>query len=95
MERTDPLVAAQRAIDSMFPSAAAAFLGGSVLTARRTDYSDLDLVVVVDQLSAPYRETLRTEGWLVELFVHTEDTLAVLLAARHRLRRPITDSDVC
>ncbi|WP_030336932.1 nucleotidyltransferase domain-containing protein [Streptomyces sp. NRRL B-1381] len=56
------------------PDARAAFLGGSVLTDRRTARSDLDVVVLLGGPPAPYRESLRHGGWPVELFVHTEDT---------------------
>ncbi|MFD3796735.1 nucleotidyltransferase domain-containing protein [Streptomyces californicus] len=56
------------------PDARAAFLGGSVLTDRRTARSDLDVVVLLGGPPAPYRESLRYGGWPVELFVHTEDT---------------------
>lgn len=56
------------------PDALAAFLGGSVLTSRRTARSDLDVVVLLDGPPAPYRESLRYGDWPVELFVHTEDS---------------------
>jgi hypothetical protein len=39
--------------------------------------SDLDIVVVPDAALAPYRETLRYQGWPVELFAHTIDSLDV------------------
>jgi hypothetical protein len=38
--------------------------------------SDLDIVVVLGGPPAPYRETIRTDGRPVELFVHTEESLA-------------------
>ncbi|WP_432078211.1 nucleotidyltransferase domain-containing protein [Streptomyces sp. YPW6] len=56
------------------PDARAAFLGGSVLTSRRTARSDLDIVVLLGGPPAPYRESLRYRDWPVELFVHTEDS---------------------
>lgn len=71
MNRSDALESAHRLVDERFPDALAAFLGGSALTAQRTATSDLDIVVVLDGPPAPYRETLRAHGWLVELFVHT------------------------
>ncbi|MEU9400503.1 nucleotidyltransferase domain-containing protein [Streptomyces sp. NPDC048242] len=54
------------------PDARAAFLGGSVVTERRTAMSDLDVVVVLHGAPAPYRESFRGAGWPVEMFVHTE-----------------------
>ncbi|HKA68209.1 MAG TPA: nucleotidyltransferase domain-containing protein [Actinomycetes bacterium] len=68
----EPLPAAQELVASAFPDALAAFLGGNVLSSRRTVTSDLDILVVVPGPPAPYRETIRYGDWLVELFVHTE-----------------------
>ncbi|MGW4300453.1 nucleotidyltransferase domain-containing protein [Streptomyces sp. NPDC004646] len=54
------------------PGARAAFLGGSVVTERRTAMSDLDVVVLLEGEPAPYRVSFRGRGWPVEMFVHTE-----------------------
>lgn len=74
MPDTDPLDVASRLVADLFPDALAAFLGGSALTSRRTASSDLDILVVAN-LDAPYRETLRYDGWVVELFVHSPTSL--------------------
>lgn len=71
MERLDALDAAQLIVSNRFPDAIAAFLSGSVLTARRTSTSDLDIIVVLNGPPAPFRETLREHGWPVELFVQS------------------------
>ncbi|MFI5755084.1 nucleotidyltransferase domain-containing protein [Streptomyces sp. NPDC051569] len=68
---TDPVVAAGALVGERFPDARAAFLCGSVITDRRTAFSDLDVVVLLDGDPAPYRESLRFAGWPVELLVHT------------------------
>ncbi|MGP4097576.1 cupin domain-containing protein [Nonomuraea sp. KM90] len=73
----------------MFPGALYAFVGGSVLTERRTDTSDLDIVVVLDGLDRPYRETLRWHGWPVELFAHSETSLAAYIERGFEQRLPI------
>lgn len=73
--KSDPLEAATRLVAERFPDAAAAYLGGSVLTARRTATFDLDIVVLLDGPAAPFRETLRYEGWVVELFVQTRSSM--------------------
>ncbi|MGQ0631883.1 MAG: nucleotidyltransferase domain-containing protein [Sporichthyaceae bacterium] len=52
-----------------------AFLGGSSARGDSTATSDLDIVVVLDGPPAPYRETQRHQGQVVELFVHTSDSL--------------------
>ncbi|MFE6696558.1 nucleotidyltransferase domain-containing protein [Streptomyces sp. NPDC057718] len=70
----DVLDLARTLVLERHPDARAAFLGGSVLTSRRTARSDLDVVVLLDGPPAPYRESLRYGDWPVELFVHTEDS---------------------
>ncbi|MGW1150380.1 nucleotidyltransferase domain-containing protein [Streptomyces rubiginosohelvolus] len=70
----DVLEVARAFVLERHPDALAAFLGGSVLTSRRTARSDLDVVVLLGGPPAPYRESLRYRDWPVELFVHTEDT---------------------
>jgi hypothetical protein len=68
----DPVLTARELVGDRFPGARAAFLAGSVLTARRTPMSDLDIVVLLDGPPAPSRENLVHRGWPVELFVQTE-----------------------
>jgi len=75
MDRLETVYAAQRIVGERFPTAIAAFLAGSVLTSRRTETSDLDIVVVLAGSPAPFRETLRIYGWVVELFVQTPTSL--------------------
>lgn len=67
---------ARRVVDEGFPSVRAAILAGSVAQGRANDFSDIDIVVVLDGPPAPYRETLRVDGWPVELFVHTDESVA-------------------
>lgn len=71
MDDQHPLVSARRIVERHVPHAVGALLAGSVLTARRTDTSDLDIVVFVSEEDHSYRETRYEEGWLVELFVTT------------------------
>jgi hypothetical protein len=75
MEAMEPIDAATSVLDTRFPTCRAAFLSASVLSARRTPTSDLDIVVVLDGPPAPYRETIRDHGWVIELFVHTRESL--------------------
>ena len=74
-DRPDPVTAATSFVAQRFPGAAAALLGGSVLTEHRTPTSDLDVVVLLDGPPAPYRETGEQDGWIVESFVHTRASL--------------------
>ncbi|MGH8835249.1 MAG: nucleotidyltransferase domain-containing protein [Actinomycetes bacterium] len=84
----EPLPAARALVARAFPDALAAFLGGNVLSARRTATSDLDILVVVPGPPAPYRETIRYGDWLVELFVHTEASLRHYFAKDRDRRHP-------
>jgi len=67
---------ARALVAERFPGAVAAVLAGSTVNGVPTVTSDLDIVVVLDGPPAPYRETIRAAGRPVELFVHTEDSLA-------------------
>ncbi len=70
----DPQAAAKALVRARFPGATA-LLSGSVAAGTATATSDLDIVVIVEEGAAEWRETTRAEGWLVELFVHTEASL--------------------
>ncbi|MEU9335149.1 nucleotidyltransferase domain-containing protein [Streptomyces sp. NPDC048290] len=83
----DPVVVARAVVEERHPAARAAFLGGSVLTKRRTALSDLDIVVLLPGLPAPYRESLQYGDWPVELFVHTEESWHQFVNREIRKRR--------
>ncbi len=74
-DRPEPRDAAASFVAREFPQARAAFVGGGVLTEHRTPTSDLDVVVLLDGPPAPYRETFWHDGWVVEAFVHTRESL--------------------
>src|SRR3984885_16228343 len=84
----DPVADARALIAERFPTARAAFLGGGVLSARRTATSDLDIVVVIDGPPAPFRESLYWRGWPVELFVHDSESVGVYFARDASARKP-------
>ncbi|MFN8173417.1 MAG: nucleotidyltransferase domain-containing protein, partial [Candidatus Nanopelagicales bacterium] len=67
---------AGRVVAERFPDARAAVLAGSAGEGRANEFSDLDIVVVLDGPPAPYRETIRVDGRLVGLFVHTDESIA-------------------
>ncbi|MEU6229753.1 nucleotidyltransferase domain-containing protein [Streptomyces sp. NPDC047042] len=83
----DPVVVARAVVEERHPAARAAFLGGSVLTEHRTALSDLDIVVLLHGLPAPYRQSLQYGDWPVELFVHTEETWHAFVDRETRKRR--------
>jgi hypothetical protein len=82
-----PLETARALVAERFPDVIAAFLGDTVLTGRRTATSDLDIVVLVADERAPFRETLEYRSWLVELFVHTRASFTHYSAKEVAARR--------
>lgn len=88
MQRIDPEADARALVTARFPSARAAFLGGGVLSARRTSTSDLDIVVILEGPPAPYRESLLWRDWPVEVFAHRTDTIGDWFAKDTARRRP-------
>ncbi|MEV6763866.1 nucleotidyltransferase domain-containing protein [Streptomyces sp. NPDC051105] len=83
----DPIDTARAVVEEHHPDARAAFLGGSVVTGRRTATSDLDIVVLLHGAPAPYRASFRHGDWPVELFVHTEETWHAYVEREIRKRR--------
>ncbi|MPZ93519.1 MAG: nucleotidyltransferase domain-containing protein [Propionibacteriales bacterium] len=76
MARPDPTDTAQALVAERFAAARAAWLGGSAVREDATATSDLDITVLLPGPPAPFRESLLHDGWPVELFVHTETSLA-------------------
>ena len=58
-----------------YPGAKVIFLAGSLIRGDGTSTSDLDLVVVYEELDAAYRESFRHQRWPIEAFVHDPATL--------------------
>ncbi|WBQ06851.1 nucleotidyltransferase domain-containing protein [Kribbella sp. CA-293567] len=77
---------ARELVHQRYPEARAAWLGGSIARGTATSTSDLDITVLLAGPPAPLRESLRHAGWPVELFVHTEQSLAHY-SEKDRLRR--------
>ncbi|GAA0947651.1 nucleotidyltransferase domain-containing protein [Kribbella koreensis] len=79
---------ARRLVQERYPQARAAWLGGSVAQGTATSTSDLDITVLLPGPPAPLRESLQYAGWPVELFVHTEASLAHYCEKDRRRRQP-------
>jgi hypothetical protein len=84
----EPVPDAGALVADRFPGALAAFLGGGVLSARRTATSDLDVVVLIDGPPAPYRESVRWRGWPAELFVQDAAQIGAWFVKDTARRRP-------
>lgn len=61
-------------LDDRYPGADVIFLAGSLLRGEGTPYSDLDLVVIFEQLPHAWRESFSFQGYPVEAFVHDPET---------------------
>lgn len=83
----EPVETARRLVAERFPDATAAWLSGSVVSGRATSTSDLDIVVVLEEVEV-HRESLEYDGWPVELFVHTADSVRAYVARDRQRRRP-------
>lgn len=86
----DPSDIARRLVLDRYPQARAAWLGGSTALGTATATSDLDITILLAGPPAPYRESLFHNGWPVELFVQTEESIAYFRAAERAARRPVT-----
>ncbi|WP_327418969.1 nucleotidyltransferase domain-containing protein [Streptomyces sp. NBC_01233] len=80
---------ARRLAAESFPEALSVVLAGSTASGRATTTSDLDIAVLIEEGGGTRRETLRFEGRLVELFVHTRAGLDELFAADAASRRGV------
>jgi hypothetical protein len=65
---------ARAILDGRYPKASAAFVAGSLLQGVGNEFSDIDLIVVFDQLPNAYREAFVWNKTPVEAFVHDPQT---------------------
>jgi predicted nucleotidyltransferase len=70
-----PLEAARGVWGERYAGARVIFLAGSVMRGEATQTSDLDIVVVFEELADVYREAFTFGGWPVEAFVNDVDSL--------------------
>jgi aminoglycoside 6'-N-acetyltransferase len=73
--RNDPLATIQKLIRERYVEANAIFWAGSVSEGRGTRASDLDLVIVFEEVAHAYREAFIYDGWPIDAFIHDLDTL--------------------
>lgn len=81
---------ATRLVARRFADVRAAWLGGSVAAGQQTSTSDLDITVLLAGPPAPYRSSEVADGWPVEYFVQTEETLLRFCEVDRDRRRPTT-----
>ncbi len=73
--RAVAVAAAEAALAARYPAARFGLAAGSIMRGEGTTGSDIDLVVVFDQLDAAWRESFIVDGFPVEAFVHDGETL--------------------
>ena len=88
MIRPSPIEAAKLFIHEQFPACQGALLGGSVVRGEETSTSDLDIVVIDEHLQTEYRESLISNGWPIEVFVHNLKTLRHYFQSDYKRARP-------
>ena len=86
--RPDPHAAARLLWSERYPSASILFCGGSVVRGEGFPSSDLDVVVVFEQVANAWRESFHFQGWPVEVFGHDPGTLAYFAAQDCASGRP-------
>jgi predicted nucleotidyltransferase len=87
-QRINPVEAARRIRRERYAGARVLLLAGSVMRGEDTPTSDLDIVVVFEQLPHAYREAFVFEGWPVEAFVHDPETMNHYFESDRRLGLP-------
>lgn len=86
--RPDAEDAAHQLITDRYPDCAAAFLAGSVVRGDATPTSDLDMVIITQEIAGAYRESFTYTGWPVEAFVHTPQSIRAWFDKDAARRRP-------
>jgi hypothetical protein len=66
---------ARSAVAQRYATAEVAFCAGSIVRGDGTAHSDIDLVVILPELKAAFRESFFHQGWSMEAFVHDAATL--------------------
>jgi hypothetical protein len=86
--RVSPVEAARGIWRERYAGAGVIFLAGSVLRGEATRTSDLDIVVVFEELADAYREAFTFAGWPVEAFVHDAGSLRHFYGVERRRGLP-------
>jgi hypothetical protein len=77
--RIPPVEAATTFLAKSFPHCSVAILGGSAAHGMITPVSDLDIVILDESLHIPFHKTYASDGWIIETFVVTQDSLEALI----------------
>lgn len=75
VELTDAVRTASEVCAQRYADATVVLLAGSVVRGEATRHSDLDLIVIYEELEQARRESFCHDGWPVEAFIHDPKTL--------------------
>lgn len=87
-EKTAPLEAARKFIETYYPKADGALLAGSAVRGEATETSDLDIVVFDRNAAASYRKSLIDFDWPIEVFVHNLTSVQAFFQSDVERARP-------
>lgn len=74
-QNTNPRTIIERLYKERYSEAKAVFWAGSVSQGKYTERSDLDIVIVFEQLPNAYREAFAYQDWKVDAFIHDRETI--------------------
>ena len=74
-DRLSPLETARNLYQEKFSDADCFLMCGSVARGNHTKYSDLDLIVVYQDIKTASRDSIIYQGWPVEIFLHDLETI--------------------
>ncbi len=77
--RNNPPIVITKLVNEYYKDAQAIFWAGSVSKNQGTPASDLDLIIIYDQLPNAYRKAFMYEEWPIDVFVHDTETLRYFL----------------
>ncbi|SDC37499.1 nucleotidyltransferase domain-containing protein [Geotoga petraea] len=83
-----PIEAAKKFVEYYFPKAQAAMLAGSVARQEYNDNSDLNIIVITDEVDTPYRQSYAEFGWNIEAFVFNNKNYMDFFEKDARRKRP-------
>jgi len=83
-----PIEAANKFVEYYFPKAKAAMLGGSVAREEHNDKSDLDIIIITDEVDTPFRQSYIEFGWNIEAFVFNNKNYMDFFEKDARRKRP-------
>ena len=83
-----PIEAANKFVEYYFPKAQASMLAGSVAREEHNDKSDLDIIVITDEVETPFRQSYVEFGWNIEAFVFNNKNYMDFFEKDARRKRP-------